>query len=666
MNNKTTGFAGIKPLIAARFEQMKQHCIFNVAYDRDEIVEAYLSGFATPELRQEHNCSACKAFIRQVGGMVIIDETNLVRTLWELDMDLVPENLRESIERLDAFVAKMAIYGLFHHDQTCAGVDKNLDKDSGVIWEHFYLKIPAQFVNGKDNRLGKISAELRETKNVLMRGLGELTVDAVDTVLDLIAQNSLYRGQEHAANVQGFRAMQEVYAELPADQKEAYCWRKATDEPVTVTRIRNTSIGTLLIDLSEGKELDEAVRKFEAMVAPSNYKRPTALVTPRMVEAAKKTLEDLGLLSALHRRRLDTRDLTAARSMFVYRPEKSVKDVFDAAMDDTPVDRKTLSKVEKIGIVDFLEKVLPTAKSLKLLVEREHLGNFVTLTGPADSTAKNLMKWGNSFGWSYTGGVADSIKERVKAAGGNVDGWMRISLAWHNFDDLDLHLKSVDEHVYFGHKCGRHACLDVDMNVGSGKTREPVENIAASHPLPPGNYQIFVDKFSHREDKDSGYELDIEVNGETYSFGSPTSPRSGAPNDVEFTVMKDGTVAFKANALSKSSSGVVKWGVKTGVWRRVSAVTLSPNHWDERVGNKHRFFMLEGCVSDEPTRPFYNEFLTQELAKDRKTTEILAGKIQVAPAEGAELSGLGFSETLHSRIYAEVEGQFKRVVEIVF
>jgi hypothetical protein len=84
------------------------------------------------------------------------------------------------------------------------------------------------------------------------------------------------------------------------------------------------------------------------------------------------------------------------------------------------------------------------------------------------------------------------------------------------------------------------------------------------------------------------------------------------------------------------------------------------------VGNKHWFFILDGCVSDENTRPFYNEFLCQELAKDRKTTEILAGKIQVAPADGAELSGLGFSETLRNRIYAEVEGKFKRTIEIVF
>lgn len=46
----------------------------------------------------------------------------------------------------------------------------------------------------------------------------------------------------------------------------------------------------------------------------------------------------------------------------------------------------------------------------------------------------------NNFSWAYTGGITDSIKERVKQAGGNVDGELRISLSWFNFDDLDLHV----------------------------------------------------------------------------------------------------------------------------------------------------------------------------------------------------------------------------------
>jgi hypothetical protein len=98
----------------------------------------------------------------------------------------------------------------------------------------------------------------------------------------------------------------------------------------------------------------------------------------------------------------------------------------------------------------------------------------------------------------------------------------------------------------------------------------------------------------------------------------------------------------------------------------VEAITLSPNHWTKPVGLKHWFFLLTGCVSDEQTRPFFNEHLCAELAKDRKVTEVLASKIQVAPAVGAELSGLGFSESNRNHIYVEVEGQFKRTLKVLF
>ena len=57
-------------------------------------------------------------------------------------------------------------------------------------------------------------------------------------------------------------------------------------------RIRNTAIGTLLTDLSDGTPLEIAVKAFEAKVAPTNYKRTTALITPGMVKEAMKTIAE--------------------------------------------------------------------------------------------------------------------------------------------------------------------------------------------------------------------------------------------------------------------------------------------------------------------------------------------------------------------------------------
>jgi len=413
------------------------------------------------------------------------------------------------------------------------------------------------------------------------------------------------------------------------------------------------------------------VRKFEhTIVGAASYKRPTALVTPRMVEEGKKKMEELGLISALDRRILDSRDLSAADAIFTHRPKATKKDIFvEIGEEHAKVNLQELEKVERIGIDDFIEKVVPKATGMRVLFERHQLGNLVTLTGPQDPEANNLMAWDNSFGWSYTGGVADSIKQRVKEAGGNVDGWMRVSLSWYNHDDLDLHLWGEGEHIYYGNKVshGLRAALDVDMNAGGGTSRTPVENIHVRAALPKGAYEVKVHQFAARETRDPGFELEIEVNGETRNFGAPVAPRNRAFTDpVKFDVDSSGQVVFKESAMSNHANGMVKWGLKTGKWHNVRALTLSPNHWTKPQGNKHWFFLLDGALSDEATRPFYNEFLTPALAAERKVCEVLANKIQVAPAEGAELSGLGFSETIRNHVYVEVDGAFKRTLKVVF
>ena len=214
-----------------------------------------------------------------------------------------------------------------------------------------------------------------------------------------------------------------------------------------------------------------------------------------------------------------------------------------------------------------------------------------------------------------------------------------------------------------------YAHLDVDMNAGGPQSREPVENVFISNKLPIGNYVASIHNYSKRESADTGFEVEIEHGGELRTYGSPKSPgnQKHFKPAIEFQVTSvDGNVVFKDNSMSKTTAGIVKWGLKTGSWQRVNAVTLSPNHWTTPIGNKHHFFLLEGCVADERIRPFYNEFLNTKLKDERKTTEMLANKIEVTPAEGNQLSGLGFSDTIRNHVFVEVTGSFKRIVKVKF
>lgn len=678
VETQVMNFTSFKTAVAKQFERMQRHPMFRVQVERDELWTKYLASFppgTNPMFRErtEYDCSCCRHFVRDVGDAVAVIDGKLV-SVW--DAPLSDEPTYEAVAMALSRLAKSRpIAEPFLHYERTAGTDKNFEQlTEGVrTWNHFCVNIAPAFVAKKD-AIPTMLSEQRSTYDVLVRSLGEITLDAVDTVLEMIAQGSLYRGDEHKHALQKFRELQMGYAASPAEDRPTFAWLAAKSASGAVARIRSTVIGTLLVDLSEGKDMEASVAAFEAKVAPTNYKRPTALVTKKMVEQAKETIAELGLTSALERRYAVIGDVTINNVLFAdRRARKAISgDVFDEIADQAG-DRapKKLDSVEEVSIERFIAEVLPRAESVEVMLENRHGGNLVSLIAPGDPTAGLLFKWGNRFSWSYAGELADSIKERVKRAGGSVTGDLCCRLAWHNFDDLDLHMQGPGgEHISFRDKgpSRNGGRLDVDMNAGHGTTREPVENIyyARQGTMREGTYRLLVNQFNNRDMKDPGLEVEIDWLGTVYSFVSERSPRQNETMTIAEMCYsaKDGLTFVTPLKTERASRQV--WGLATESFHRVSIAMLSPNYWDgESVGNKHYFFMLDGCANDGTARGFFNEFLMPVFDKHRKVFEMVGSKMRVAPAS-EQLSGLGFSSTQKNTLLCRVKGSFTRIIKIVF
>lgn len=652
----------IKKALEKHFEEMSNSNLFRVELDRDKVFQVYLEAFPE-ETRQHYNCNCCKSFLRQFGGIVCIQNNKMI-TLWDFE---APEEYEKPVKALRKYVKSLPIIAPLFVDFAKCGTDKNPDKANNIIWEHLYIKVPKKYVF-KDPGF-KIN-EVVTGKSVFKRALEEISENSVSTILELIDQNSIYRGAQYKELLSNFEKIQKQYKNVPEKSRDNFCWDSYyTNE--SVARLRNTAIGTLLVDLSEGKDLDKAVGAFEAMVAPANYKRSQSLVSPKMVEQARIKLEELGMTNSLLRRQLTTKDLNVNNSLFTYRTTQAqLEDVFEQVKKDAIVHPKTLSKVEEVRIDKFISDILPKVKSFKVLLENSHLNNFVTLVGPQEQDDKSMFQWQNNVSWSYTGGVTDSIKEKVKNAGGNVTGKLRISLSWKNTDDLDIHVITPSrQKIYYAFR--RSSCggeLDVDMNAGLHMSEDPVENVFWKYNPPVGSYKVLINNFNKRRNDCQGFDVEIEYNGESFFF---SHPKNAVQNFgiAEFTIDKNQKIKFSSGSgVSQSSlySEKEKWNLKTGRFHQVKAMTLSPNFWqDKGVGNKHFFFFLDKCESDETIRPFYNEFLSKDLHENRKVFEVLASKIKVEPCTN-ELSGLGFSETMRNHLFAEVNGSFKRTIKITF
>lgn len=252
--------------------------LFIVDTDPEEMWETYINGF--PEKynpifrkRREHDCSCCRHFIKRFGNVVMIDEHFEMVSIW----DFIPSD--EKFEQVTGIMADL-IHSRFIRDafitqEKAFVIDKNwelLDGDEVHAWEHFYLEVPDRLRNTQGRATdSSIMGQLRANKEVLQRSFEEIGLDAVDTVLELIGQNSLYKGDEWKEVLLQFRnALYTFETEIADCNQDNYCWAISTIAGAVMSRIRNHSIGVLLTDISGGEDLDEAVRRYEKIVAPQN------------------------------------------------------------------------------------------------------------------------------------------------------------------------------------------------------------------------------------------------------------------------------------------------------------------------------------------------------------------------------------------------------------
>jgi len=607
-------FVNLKNAVAKQFAEMiKSENAFETSISGDDLWNTYLKSFpegSNPIYRErtQHDCSCCKHFIRTIGGMVSI-VNGKIQTIWDGAAESDIGFYKEVAQAMADLVRSGTIVGKFLHFEKTVGTDKSFEATvSGEPkrWDHFHLNLPP-FMVAPSSSIGTLSGEFKSTFDVFYRGLTELTPDSLDTFIELTNQGSLYRGDEYLGAVKAFRDLQK--AANKSEDLKIFAWMKVGKLIPAVTRLRNTAVGTFLIDVSNDVDLEVAVRKYEAVMAPANYKRPVAIVTKKQIDAAKKVVNDLGIATAFDRRLAIESDLSV--NDVIWRASRAAKKISQNAFDDLAPTKAvkakaTVSGIETISIEKFIENVLPGTKSLEVLIENKQAANLMTLVAPSDPTAGNIFKWDNKFSWAYKGDVTDSIKERVKAAGGAVEGDLMCRLAWFNEDDLDFHMyeevngnakRNYDYgHVYFGNRRALSAnggMLDVDANGIDGIRKDPCENIVYknSSRMRPGEYKLVVNQYHRRSNQDIGFVVEIEIGGQVTTF----THDQRVHGDIHVAnIIKDQSGNLTVKPVLKSSSSVkTVWGINTNQFVPVKFVLNSPNHWKDGggIGNKHTFLM---------------------------------------------------------------------------
>lgn len=666
-------FKEIQQAVNAQINKMQETgLILTTSIDKDALWDNYLKSF--PEgsdpifkERTEHDCQCCKQFIRNIGHTVAFINGS-IETAW--DINISDKNYQAVADSMSSFVKQQAINTIYINKSKNVGVERNFSQD-GDQFNHFFTVLKPEFVKRKDD-IASLKGKAKQNKEVLLRSIEAVSYDALDTVVELIDQGSLYRGEEKKEYLSMVRRVKIAYDE--AGNKEAFLWKESLSLGGACA-FKNDVMGTLLADISEGKDLESAVKSYESKVAPHNYKRPKALITETMKKKAFERFVELGLSGAEYRRHAKVSDITANNVLFADRSVKPSMGGFDSiGGHSVKSSNVNFDKVEEIKAEDFFNKIVPKSEGIEVFFDNNLQSNLFSLIAPENKEAGRLMAWDNNFSISYNGDVADSMRDRVKAAGGRVDAPARFSIQWNdnndNHDDLDAHCMEGDGNlIYYGNKRQVHSSsgmLDVDIQNPGDKVA--VENITWSNldKMKTGDNKLIVHCFSS-DRAQSGFTAEVELGGEIYSYELSRPLRQDEKIHVAtLRKHKDGSIEV-VSVLDSNKSSKQIWNINTKHWHKVNMALYSPNFWDGQYdkGNKHYLFVLDNCLNPDPVRGMYNEFLRPELNEDRKVFEHLASSLKAQYNE-EQLSGLGFSSTQRKELLVKVKGSFNRVLKVKF
>ena len=233
--------------------------LLRVNISKDQLWDTYQSAYppeANPIFRERrvHDCQTCKSFINRIGSVVgVVD--GQIDTIWNVSgLSPVYQTVANTMH---ALVRNGAVTSVFLTDETTAGKEYNIEaSEAGDIrWDHFYADINQAFVSQSP---AAAVGEIEGIVSVFKRGLEEFSTSTLESVIDLC--DTIYKGEEFKPTVAKFLEAKIAYEQ---SNKSIFIWTEYKNYPA---KIRNTAIGTLIIDINDGVELEEAVAKYEKYV----------------------------------------------------------------------------------------------------------------------------------------------------------------------------------------------------------------------------------------------------------------------------------------------------------------------------------------------------------------------------------------------------------------
>lgn len=365
--------------------------------------EAYINNLH--EGQQHYACTACRHFIERYGGLVTISDNGEMKSaLWQTSG--IPSFFVVSAQAMHRIVLKSKVTGVFFSK------NQTLGQPVTGAWTHLSVSLPQSMVyTERVKSVGEITAEKKADFQILITGLKEYPLEAVEQAVTLLKTDSLYRSEKVLGVAEWLRDLHVKLNETKNSKlKSNLIWKAVATAPPGFVHIKPSMIGTLLDDIVAGMSYESVSRRFAEKMNPLQYQRPQAAPTAGNIERAEKLVEKLGIQKSLERRFARVEELQT-----IWKPVEEVETKVEGSGVFSHLKPKDKTEIQKMKLpvktltwVKFFETVLPTAKSIEYYINSRDYYSAILTAEHEDAPA--ILQWDNEetrnpFSWYlYSGG----------------------------------------------------------------------------------------------------------------------------------------------------------------------------------------------------------------------------------------------------------------------
>jgi hypothetical protein len=346
-------------------------------------------------VKNHFNCSCCRTYVERFGNVVAIndDDGSLVPVAWVPGEENNPLSITH--RRISELVGSTKISSKWVSKEHHIGSESTVGTN-GTEWTHMSASIPNHLISetpGED--MSENAHQYFQMMNA-ETGVHRYSPEVFDVAINLFGNDELYRSEKFLAVAKFHKAVKNIILNEDRGKSRNLVWKLMASIPPGWVNVNSTMIGQLYGWIKDGLDFPDIKRMWSDRVGGDKYQRPVAAPSQQTIQQAEKLIEELGVVRSLDRRFARLEDIkTSWKPVEVPKKEEVTGGIFShlKAKEASPVvdTSKYETYIKPITWEKFTEKVLPEAKSMKMLIPRT--GNFSGILTATHEDAPPIIQW---------------------------------------------------------------------------------------------------------------------------------------------------------------------------------------------------------------------------------------------------------------------------------